>query len=240
MPRGIRHRPDQQSGGRDSDLVFRWSSDCDERSRAVCRVHQRRQHRGVAVDEAEDVYKMVLAQREDGVRPAPLVGHFVVSAADAVQLVRRLEAEDVDDGLPLEDAGVDVEGITEEVELPDTAIGHRHRRAEMPRTHGLGLNDRRDLLGGEGTIAVNADGDGGEQRRERQTEQRRQNAHETVEQAAALPGPDGQGHERRAYSRGYQGGTGEHRHSGTSYQTPGPRRIQYGEGPRFVRPGRYR
>src|SRR4051794_24581514 len=132
-PRCLAH---EQPARRDANLELGRLLHLDEGGRAILGVIERREKR-VALAQAKELDRPLVAQEVDGARRAALLGELVVAAGDAVELVGGVQADEVGDRLPLEDVRVDVNLIALEIERAAAAIGIAHDRGELLRRGGL-------------------------------------------------------------------------------------------------------
>src|SRR3954454_7168362 len=126
----------EQPARRDANLELGRMLHLDEGGGAILGVIERREKR-VALAQAKELDRPLVAQEVDGARRAALLGELVVAAGDAVELVGGVQADEVGDRLPLEDVRVDVNLIALEIERAAAAIGIAHDRGELLRRGGL-------------------------------------------------------------------------------------------------------
>src|SRR5436309_12009938 len=98
----------EQPARRDTNLELDRLLHLDESGGAVLGVVERREKR-VALAQAKELDRPLVAQEIDGARCASLLRQLLVAAGDAVELVGGVQADKVGDRLPLEDVRVDVD-----------------------------------------------------------------------------------------------------------------------------------
>src|SRR3954468_1908770 len=164
----------EEPARRDANLELGRLLHLDEGGRAILGVVERREKR-VALAQAKELDRPLVAQEIDGARRAPLLGELVVAAGDAIELVGGVQADEIGDRLPLEDVRVDVDLVASKIERAARAIRIAHRGSELLGRGGLHADARSDLLARQRLVPLHAErqpaGDGAE-RDEQQADER--------------------------------------------------------------------
>src|SRR5678810_195622 len=92
---------DEQPARRYAQLELGWPAHRHEARRAVLGVEQRAEER-VALAHLEEIHRPPLAERMHRARRRALLGDVAVASRHAVELVGRVQAEQVGDRLPFE------------------------------------------------------------------------------------------------------------------------------------------
>src|SRR3954463_8995863 len=141
-PRCLAH---EEPARRDANLELGRLLHLDEGGRAILGVVERREKR-VALAQAKELDRPLVAQEIDGARRASLLRQLLVAAGDAVELIRRVQADEIGDRLPLEDMRVEVDLVALQIECAAAAVGIVHGSAELLRRRRLHADPRGDVL----------------------------------------------------------------------------------------------
>src|SRR3954454_2788316 len=125
----------QEPARRDTNLELGRLLHLDEGGGAILGVVERREKR-VALAQAKELDRPLVAQEVDGTRRASLLRQLLVAAGDAVELIRRMQADKVGNGLPLEDVRVHVNLVALKIERAAAAIGIADNGGELLRRRG--------------------------------------------------------------------------------------------------------
>src|SRR5207253_650309 len=127
-------------------------------------------------------------ERIDAARSRLLVLQPIVTTADAVELVGRVQPEDVRPGVPLDDERIHVDRVARELERAATAVGEGERGSELLWPRHARRDGGRDDFTRERPIAERGETDRSRERRQRQAEEADQQGYRGADHASPADG----------------------------------------------------
>ena len=137
----------------------------------------------------EHVHRFRRRERVDGTRSTSFVPQVGVASGDPVQLVGRVQPQQIRDRFPLQDVCVHVDLVPEQAEPRQPPVRELERRLEALRARGGHVNEDRHLLVRERLIALDPQSDGRAESRGPQQHHARGTAECTPEETSPEMGP---------------------------------------------------